>query len=183
MSWFGLLSIFLISCTTIVGRDLPVINIPIFTPSEKPSLVVFSPWTKYMMKASDLKDYFLSLNLFKKVDVLDEYSFVTNETMALYDLSLEFNFGSGGFFEPYCLLTLVILPCTPPISLALGAKVGGRNANANRTYLFKEEATKIVWALGPLVPGFGRDEVKVKELQVNMLNHLISKLFEDKLIH
>lgn len=184
MKWINLAFLLIfVSCTTIVGRDLPITKVSTYSSKERPSLIISSSRTKLFMNKNDLINYFLGLNLFKKVEIVDGFEYVNKDISSSYDLHLELDFISGGFFEAWCLMTLLIVPCTPPVEWVLGAKIGGKKINPEKTYILKESATEIVWALGPLVPGFGKGELKEKDLKINMLNNLINKLLEDKVIN
>ena len=171
-------SIYFVSCTTIVSRDLPIVS-PKVSRNFRPTLLVSSPRTEHILKADLLRLYFKNLGQFSEVEVTGDYEYVSLEKSSKYDLHIEFDFVSSGFYHPYCILTLAIIPCTPPLHWTLGVLVTKSNEKVAKSYLIKENALQVTWALGPLFSGFGRQENKIKNLKENMLNNFMVKMLED----
>ena len=143
------------------------------------SLQVKSPFTKYLLSKKDLEEYFTKSGFFSQIEVIEEYESSEKNNS---DLIIEMDYIAGGFFEPYCIFTLAIIPCTPPQNSALAIKVTNNKTNMVKTYFFKEEATQITWALGFLIPNSGHANDKIKDLHENILNNLMTSLKDDLMI-
>ncbi len=101
-----------------------------------------------------------------------------SEAAESFDFLFRVYSDGGGFFEPYCILTLAILPCTPPLIELLSVKVL-KGDKVLGVYSIIENATEISWAFGFLLPAADRQEIKYQMVLANLWSHLILQMEKD----
>jgi hypothetical protein len=175
------LVIFISGCTTFIRRQLPEKGVHgLKGPNFKSSLLVSSPRTSHILPKDALQLYFMSLGHFRDVRVIEDFAYASPDLIKNYDIHLELDFVSAGYFHPFCLITLAFIPCTPQADWALGAAFNSKESD-RQVYLIREQAMEITWALGPLFPNtFGERKVRQEELKSNMLNNLIWELLKSE---
>lgn len=170
--------VFASSCSILVNRKLPIKQFPEI--KEKKNLIITSPYMRYPLNREELETFFRSSKMFNEVKVIESFSEIQNKSN--YDLNLEINFTSDNFFEPYCLVTLTIIPCTPPERWILAAKVTDLKHNNEKKYLLKEDAMIITWIFGFLFSGSGKSDNLENDLLKNMLINLTANMKDDKIL-
>lgn len=133
------------------------------------------------MSKESLESYLANLQFFSKVQIINDDHPVDQSDKDKFDIFLKMDFLDTSFFEPYCIFTLMIIPCTPPVKWVLTIEATDKKNNTKK-YTLKEDAVMVTWLFGFLLPGSNKSEVKSQDLKENMLNNLIIKLNEDGLI-
>lgn len=185
----------LTGCTTMTRRDLPILDRVPPSQSKKVAYIEFTdvklrPETqKWLVKEIETSGQFSQLVFddapvgeFKRDSSKIEEFFPTSPPNKNWDVKLRIGFDSWGFFEPYCLLFLTILPCTPPVNWALGMQAIGKDGKVLGTYFVKEEAMEVTWLFGFLLAGAASGKKKESELFQNMLNNVFSKMRADNVL-
>ena len=62
----------LTACTTITGRDLPIVKVPTFSLNNKHSLLIYSSSKKMIMSKESLESYLANLQFFSKVQIIND---------------------------------------------------------------------------------------------------------------
>lgn len=189
------LLIALSGCTTIAGRDLPIVSAPNSVAKKQPLVIEFvgpsiseqnkQAWTK-AFEDSNIFSSVVRSDSPKNLNPDNPRSVDDNAPAHAIDEahSLKFfvTYRSEGYFHPYCLLTLTIIPCTPPIHWTLTVDAARPNDASRATYSTKEDAFEITWLLGFLLSGAGKSNVKYQELRQNMVNHILMKMRADNVL-
>lgn len=184
-----------LGCTTVVGLVNPLIPPPsAISKHQKTVEVEFVTDNMEVSRQSQINEVLRESKVFSNVNLrlpLVIESPLVNSKVTDYfpeldhngksDLKMKIAFETWGFFEPYCIFTLAVIPCTPPFNVLLSVQVQSADNKVLGTYYVKEEALMIVWALGFLLPAAENFEVKEKQVIANLFNHILQKMQHDGL--
>lgn len=112
----------------------------------------------------------------------DFFPQIDNQTSVRPDLQISIMWKKYGFFEPYCIFFLAVIPCTPPYQWTLGARASDSNKTKLKDYIVNESAFGMFW-LPFLNPKFWDQSTSVElELLTNAFKNLMLELKNDRLI-
>ena len=95
-----------------------------------------------------------------------------------YDFEIKLTWQSYGFYEPFCIVFLSALPCTPPFIWMIGARVLDKNGVVVKDYVVNESAYGVYW-LAFLNPYFWKQQPLAEQLLDNVLKNLFLEIQKD----
>lgn len=186
---------FLTSCITTTKTQLPDLSTTSFSTNKKINLKFNTNLNT--AKQRDLyqafKDAGFENNIysefqlpifFKEPNSIKEFSDffpVRNLEPFKADLNITVAWETAGFFEPYCVVLLTIIPCTPPYNWRIGFRVSDKDGRFIKDYMAEERFVLIYW-LGFLTPDGWSKGSKADPILANTIKNLMNQLKQDNLI-
>jgi hypothetical protein len=190
-----IISMICTACVSIVNRTVPIVGMSEYQ-SSKTIKVSFPKGIEigdknFIYKA--LKDTKVLPGMFfdeqldspyapeNQIKKFTDFFPIKAENKSQYDLEFQVVFKSYGFFEPYCLLFLTILPCTPPIDWIVGIRVNDHSGKFIKDYVVHESAREIYWLFGILKPNVPDGDIR-RDLLRNALSNILVDIHQDGII-
>lgn len=193
MKYSILLIFFLLtSCVTVVNRKLPELKAKNFA-QDKLIKVTFSNEMmdfdkEFVLQAlheskvnfinvKNNKDY-LSFKPDEDISTFDDFKPIKAKTQN-YDYEFQVVWKTYGHYEPYCIVFLTIIPCTPPMKWLVGIRVKDNKGNIIKDYMVKEDAFEIYWVFGLLhKPDVPDGDVR-RDLLRNAFTNILDNIQKD----
>lgn len=164
----------------VVGRDLPPINIEEVSSKNKIDRILYIDLKSNNHYSPTDKEF--QENIKKPLVDSNYFSEVFFEEIENYDLKFKLRHIVSGFYEPYCIFTLMLLPCTPPLEYAIAVKVEDKKGNTLGKYFYKEDAVTMGWTPGLLIPYFHDKRNKPDAVIQNIYHYLLKDLKRDNIL-
>lgn len=188
-------SLLLSSCITTTKNELPDLSGTTVVTTKKINLVfnnnlstqqtreIYQAFVDAGFEKNIYSEFQLPI-FFKESGSIKEFrDFFPVRNLELFDADIDITvtWESAGFFEPYCVIFLTAIPCTPPYNWTIGFRVLDKRTKLTKDYIVQDRFVLIYW-LGFLTPSGWKKGSKVDPLLANAVKNLMLQLKQDNLI-